>query len=269
MRYNPWGLIIFVCFSSLCATDKEQHLDGQHKQKKYNIVKDIFSTVGHLNKNIFTIDTLKILAGTVPIYFSTRSFDQRVQDRFYDRTCHKNINQWHKAHKKIARYGVTIPIVVLSISSLFTSNEEFRQTGKVYLLGLPFVMLGKDLIKTVKLDCCLRPENEHFCRFKRSHGGFPSGHMALATYTAVLYGLRFGKKFAIPLGGYAAYLGFAFINSNRHYTSQIVAGVALGAIYAFAASKVVDTSLSRNNALSVSLEATPKGQTAINITYRF
>ena len=270
MRYNQWGLIVLlVCCGDLCATDKAEQPRKRHKQKKYNVITDLFSTIGRLHKNIFTLDSLKIVVATLPIYLPTRALDLHVQKCFYDKEHHENINQYHKAHKKIARFGVTVPIVLFPLISLFSSNEDFRQTSKVYLIGVPFVMLGKNLIRTVKAECCLRPENEYFCRHKRSYGGFPSGHMAKATYTAVLYGLRFGKKFAIPLGAYALYLGGVFISCNRHYTSQIVAGAALGAIYAFAASKVVDTNLERNNSFSVNLEATPRGQTAINVTYRF
>ena len=55
----------------------------------------------------------------------------------------------------------------------------------------------------------------------------------------VLYGMRFGYQFAVPLGAVTAFVGTTFLACNRHYFSQLIAGAGFGAIYALAANKVI------------------------------
>ncbi len=135
------------------------------------------------------------------------------------------------------------------------------------LLGIPFVIFGKDIIKKLDADFCLRPWHQDFCQtHKQAMGGFPSGHMAQATYIATLYGMRFGPKLAIPLAFFAAGLGIVFLNCNRHYLSQLVAGVGLGALYGIAANKVIDSKLAENVTLNVCFD---RHGPAFNACYRF
>src|SRR3546814_2989372 len=47
---------------------------------------------------------------------------------------------------------------------------------------------------------------------------------ALPIYMTVLYGLRYGVKAAAPIGIFGTFLGVTFLNCNRHYLSQLVAG---------------------------------------------
>ena len=135
------------------------------------------------------------------------------------------------------------------------------------LLGIPFVIFGKDIIKTFDADFCLRPWHEDFCStHKQAMGGFPSGHMAQATYIATLYGMKFGHQLAVPLAFFAAGLGIIFMNCNRHYLSQIVAGAGLGALYGVAASKVIDSKLADNVSLGICFD---NGGPAFKASYRF
>ena len=137
------------------------------------------------------------------------------------------------------------------------------------LISIPFLIYVNQAIKNLKCEMSLRPWNGDFSREKRISGGFPSGHLSKATYLAVLFGSRFGYKFAIPLTLFAAFTGISFIVSNRHYTSQVIAGLGFGTAYALAASKLVDMHLAKNKNLAVDLTVNEYGGPAVNLSYRF
>jgi hypothetical protein len=204
---------------------------------------ELLRDVVYLNANIFTSDSFKIIAMTFPPFIVSRAFDCKLQDCFYCHTHHKNINQISDNCEMLSKYSISLPIVMLGSLAFIADNPDLQMTSYVYLLGLPFVIFGKDILKKLKMEECKRPWNEMFCKYKRSYGGFPSGHMAQATYTAVLYGKRFGPYFALPLAAVAGYLGASFLSCNRHYLSQLVAGATLGTLYAYAADKLIERKL--------------------------
>ena len=194
---------------------------------------------------LFSFDSFKVVTTTFPLYILTRMFDEDLQKNFHKECCHKDINQAPRWCHTVSQYGLGIPIVVLGLMTFFGKNEEFRTTGRIFLVGMPFVVWGKDIIKKFRFDANKRPWCELFPCKERSLGGFPSGHMAEITYMTVLYGLRYGIKAAAPLGIFATFLGVTFVNCNRHYVSQLVAGVGLGTLFALAADKVIDLRLEK------------------------
>jgi len=54
------------------------------------------------------------------------------------------------------------------------------------------------------------------------------------TYATMLFGLTMGPGFGIPLGASTLFIATAFVKSNRHYISQLVAGMAVGTIFGVA-----------------------------------
>lgn len=219
-------------------------------------VKDIFV----LNKNIFTWNTFKVVTTAFPLFVGARMIDEKLQRCFYDKNNHKNINQMPSWCHEVAKASIALPIVILGVDAFFSRNDDRRWTGQILLIGIPFVIWTKKLVKQMKFDVCLRPWHEKFSCENRSFGGFPSGHMAQALYMAVLYGTRYGPRFALPLGLLATFIGVTFVTCNRHYISQIIAGSAFGTIYALAASKLVDEKLAQrmNIGLGVSEEGCPQ-----------
>lgn len=244
-----------ICFCELPKGDK----------LGYNIVKDVVGLIA----NLFHWDTIKILVGLFPAFIGARMIDEKIQNNFFCHAHHKNINQLPRWCCDIVPWTLAAPIVLLGSQAFISKDPEMRYAGWMLLLGIPFVIFGKDTIKQFDAECCLRPWHEDFCKkkHKRCLGGFPSGHMSEATYMAVLYGVRFGPAFGIPLGAYAAALGLLFINCNRHYTSQIVAGAALGTIFALAASKVIDRKL--NEYWSLNLSCDSQGSPCLGVSCTF
>ncbi len=229
---------------------------------------------GHIGKNIFDIhknlfswDSFRMITLTFPFFIGSRMIDEKLQRCFYDEQRHKNVDQVPAWCHEVARWSIGVPIALLGMQSFLSRDEDFRTTSQVFIVGVPFVILGKKLIKKFKFDACLRPWNGKFNKNERSYGGLPSGHVAEATYTAVLYGMRFGYQFAVPLGALTAFVGVTFLACNRHYLSQLVAGAGFGAMYALAANKVIDGQLTKD--LSFSVSANEHGGPSFGVGYRF
>lgn len=239
-RFVP-TLIFFLCaVNESTLAQKKRHCYHTRMYKAFRVLGEIIEDAILLNVKLFTIDSVKIVTAATPFYLSARMIDEDVQTNFHDRECHVNINQFPKKCHEIAQKGVGVPMVLLSSLALWAPSENLRMTARMFAIGLPFVHSGKDIIKKLDNNICLRPWHEDFNHHKRSTGGFPSGHMANVTYMTALFGMRHGWRWAVPLSLFAAFVFADFLNCNRHYLSQLVAGVGFGLIYAFAAQKVIE-----------------------------
>jgi len=196
-----------------------------------------------INANLINFDSFKTICAFMPAVGLARMFDKDLQGTFYDQSKHKNCYEPPKWCQEVAKLSISIPIVFFGLKSFFSNHDEFCVTTRMLLLGMPFVIWSKELLKKLKLDICKRPWNEHFSCDKQALGGFPSGHAAEAVYTAVLYGMRLGPRYALPTASIALIIGSTFVACNRHYLSQIIAGAGLGTLYALAANKVVEKHL--------------------------
>jgi membrane-associated phospholipid phosphatase len=225
-------------------------------------VADLVIDAVALNVGLIDWDSLKIISSIFPFFVASRMIDSRLQNCFYQRCNHRNVNQLPRWCHEAIRYGIGLPIGFLGLQGLLARDPNLHETGRIFLIGMPFVIFGKELIKKIRCDACLRPWNQYFSRTARAFGGFPSGHMAEASYMALLYGLRFGPVYGIPLTILSVLLGIIFLNCNRHYLSQLVAGVGLGAVYAVSAYKLIDKRLDN---LSINVCMDSQGYPCLNI----
>ncbi len=65
----------------------------------------------------------------------------------------------------------------------------------------------------------------------RPDGGrqsFPSGHTASAFAGAAFLQRRYGWRLGAPAYGIAAFVGYSRVEAKRHYTSDVIAGAAIG-----------------------------------------
>lgn len=222
-----------------------------------------------LQTKLFDWDTVKIFVGTIPFFIGARMIDESVQNRFYDRKHHKNIYQMNNLCYEFAKNSLAIPIVVLGSGVFWAQDEAFRETSRVFLIGMPFVIWSKEIIKKWRIDCSKRPWNEKYSRTKQAYGGFPSGHMAEIVYSTVLFGKRLGPQVGIPLGLVSVFLGVNFVNSNRHYLSQIIAGASLGTIYALAADKLITSNLESRHPVDVGVGLNEHGAPELQVGFSF
>lgn len=222
-----------------------------------------------INLGLFSWDSLKIFVTTAPFFVGARMIDEKLHNCFFDHNHKKNKNDPPQWCKEVARLSIGVPIALLSTQAVLSRDDNMRITSQVFLTGMPFVLLAKDIIKKLDLDICKRPFHEKFAKHQRKLGGFPSGHLAEATYMAVLYGLRFGPNFAVPLGSIAVFVSAVFLASNRHYLSQMIAGAAFGAMYAFSANKLIESKLAKKHALELGLSTNEYGKPTMHLSFKF
>lgn len=207
-----------------------------------------------VNRDLFTWKSFAVLSATFPFYIGARMFDEPFHDVFYDSCHHWNLNQlpkWVVDYSDVLIFG---PFTVLGSLTFFARDPELRLTGRVFLETMPFIYLARNVIKSFETRLHVRPKNEHFNRYKCAYGGFPSGHMATSVYMAMLYGMRFGHRWGIPLTFLSFTTGAILVSSNRHFLSQVVAGAAMGAIFAFASNSVVEYNLNRDIECGITLD---------------
>jgi membrane-associated phospholipid phosphatase len=236
----------------------------------YEFLRRSIGDIFYLNRYLFTWDTLRITWISIPFYLSARRIDERIQAHFFDQKTKKNKRNAPKWAHELARLTIMPPMVFFGLQAFLSRNDTLRISSQVFLLGLPFVLAMKDLAKKLRVNINLRPFHEKFSPHERCSGGFPSGHVAEAAYTATLFGIRYGARAAVPLGLATAFVGGVFLASNRHYFSQLVAGAVFGVIYGFAANKVIDLRLdeiARKKDISVGLAE--DGKPGLSVSWNF
>ena len=270
MRCYCIRYILFFFISSLLSAESQR----TWKIKDTFLAHSVRDAVS-IHQEIFNWDTVKIISTIFPAYLLTRMFDDEIQNCFYhghcQNLCHKNKNQAPKWCAELAQYSIVPPIVVMFGSTFVGKTKKLRTTSWIFLLGMPFVIFGKDVFKKLRFEAARRPWCEKYNSHERSFGGFPSGHMAESSYMTVLYGLRYGPRAAGPLAVASTFLGVTFLNCNRHYVSQLVAGVGIGTIFAVAANKVIDKKLSdpENSMFDIGMELDAYGGPALKVGWRF
>ena len=71
-----------------------------------------------------------------------------------------------------------------------------------------------------------RPENN-------GQHSFPSGHTSIAFQGATFIRKRYGLKYAIPAYAAATFVGWSRVDSKQHFTSDVAAGAAIGALSSY------------------------------------
>jgi hypothetical protein len=230
---------------------------------------NVLSDTGNFLKNLADWDTYKTVVATFPLYTASRMIDQNIHTCFYDHHHHRHINQVPCGLCTFADEWVVPTFAGINGFLLLSKNDRLRQTSKLFLIGLPLLIWTTDIFKHFCYsEFCLRPLHERFCKdHKRVRRGFPSTHAADCAFFTTLFGLQFGPRAAVPLTLVSAVVIGCFINDNRHYLSQIVAGGGLGVLFALAANKVVDKNMSQD--LQFKFDVTERGSPALALSWKF
>ncbi|OGB97509.1 hypothetical protein A3F06_03165 [candidate division TM6 bacterium RIFCSPHIGHO2_12_FULL_36_22] len=211
-------------------------------------VRNFLYNMGLVVKEAVSLDTMLILTGFTPLYLSARMLDEEVHRGFYDSRSHKNLDYPKRCLEWTTHGSMVLPILGLSGLMQFSSNPRVRMTGAIAMSGITVTQITNQLIKHIAalqpLRAGARPRNEYFCPHRRVYNGFPSGHTMGCAYITVLCGLQLGARWAIPVGTVCGVISGLTIQCNRHYLSQVVAGIAVGTVFAVASSKVVEAKLS-------------------------
>jgi hypothetical protein len=223
-----------------------------------------------INLGLFSWDSFKVFVITAPFFAGARMIDEKLHNCFFDHKNKRNRNEPAQWCKEVARLSIGIPIALLGTQTFLSRDENMQTTSQIFLTGMPFVLLAKDIFKEqLNFDLCKRPFHQTFAKEQRKYGGFPSGHLAEATYMAVLYGMRFGPNYAVPLGSVAVFVTIVFLSSNRHYLSQMIAGAGFGAMYALSANRLIDSKLAKKHALQLGLSTGDHGEPVMKLSMKF
>lgn len=199
--------------------------------------------IGHdfwtFQKNIFTPKSVGIFVQFIPLYTVARIFDKPLHKKFYCFKHHTNRHQMPNALYHSLEATLAISIASLMSLSFLGHDSHRMRTAQLYTLTMPCLWILKTILKQIPFKGALRPPNGCFRRCKY-YGGFPSGHMFEMSYTAALFATQLGPKYGVPLGILAGLIGLDFMNCNRHYLSQLVAGAGLGLIFASAANRALN-----------------------------
>lgn len=266
--------LLFMCISFFMHCDDytrsrrlHKRIDTPSAQKTPgDFLGEIFKDIFLLHKNLVGWDTYKIFVATFPCVIASGMIDKSVHECFYCEDHHKNLHQVPKFFHTLADATIDVLAAYSLCSYLFSNDQHLRETSRMFMIGLPFVMWVSDLFKAaMKTEIGYRPWNEQFS--KRHVTGFPSTHASQIAYATVLFGKQFGMPYAFPLAVMTAFIGFSRISGNNHFLSQYVAGIGLGAIYGYAATKLVDSKL--NDSIRLSFDTDCKGNPALKLSYAF
>jgi len=229
--------------TSKCKKFKQKKKKDRLSYRFVNGVGNLLEEAVLLNRNLLSIDTVKVFTAFTPLYIATRMADHPLHEKFYDEHHHKNKNQMPETFVKVINKGGDVGIIGLTSLTFFASDERLRLTARIFGIGAASALLAKDIVKKMRVKACIRPFNEKFSNKKHAYGGFPSGHMIEASYMFTLWGLQYGLKAAIPLGLFAGLSFGVLVSSNRHYISQVIAGAGFGVAYGLAANTLINTKI--------------------------
>jgi membrane-associated phospholipid phosphatase len=140
------------------------------------------------------------------------------------------------------RLAPLVLVVGLPLAPTSARADTAQRIGDVIAIALPagaavgalaagdprgVVQLGEAFGTTMAVVYVLKPTIDR----TRPNGGrqsFPSGHAASAFAGAAFLERRYGWRLGVPAGLLASFVAWSRVESHEHYTSDVVAGAAIG-----------------------------------------
>ena len=145
-------------------------------------------------------------------------WDQTLFDRIYDAPPRQE-PVW-TLMEGISDLGDYRGVMGVSILLMAYGNDSHRETGK--LLSSAYMGAGILTYGMKRLVGRKRPLDETL-----GNPSMPSGHASITFSVATILGYQY-PKWRIPLYIGAGLVGFSRVYLGRHYTSDVVAGAAIG-----------------------------------------
>jgi len=172
---------------------------------------------------------------------------------------------WVNLGEGYLRYAPAVAAYTLSIFGL---KSKHRFIDRSVVLAVSYIASDFVVYNTKNITKSLRPGRP----IGNTDYSFPSQHTAMAFVAATFLDHELGYISPwIPIGGYltASYVGYARIAQNRHWTSDVLMGAAVGIIMTNATYWAYDGVMKifpKN--LTVSPTINPQ-QTGLNVCYTF
>lgn len=110
--------------------------------------------------------------------------------------------------------AVLLPVGAATGALIAKDHQGLRQLALAFGSSMAVVYVLKPLVDRTRPD--------------GGHQSFPSGHAASAFAGAAFLQMRYGWHLGLPAYAVAAFVGYSRVESKRHYTSDVVAGAAIG-----------------------------------------
>ncbi len=110
--------------------------------------------------------------------------------------------------------AILLPVGAAGGALLAKDHRGLGQLAEAYASAMAVVYVLKPLVDRTRPD--------------GGHQSFPSGHAASAFAGAAFLQIRYGWRYGIPAYAVASFVGYSRVESKRHYTSDVLAGAALG-----------------------------------------
>lgn len=110
--------------------------------------------------------------------------------------------------------AIALPLTALAGTAVTKDGQGIRQLAEAYASTMLVVLVLKPTIDR------RRPDG--------GHQSFPSGHSASAFAGAAFLQRRYGWAYGVPAYAAASFVAYSRVEAKRHYTSDVVAGGALG-----------------------------------------
>lgn len=238
-----------------------------HEQDRYTFVTAL-NDLCMFGRKLMTFDSWMVLAAYSPLFGVAHMADKPLHAHFYCAEHHQNLRQGSGKLYDASESFVGVTIGMLAACCCAVNQRHLQRTAQMYAITLPLTWAAKSIVKKIEWHDNIRPRNANFNN-RVHYGGFPSGHMLEMMYATVLFGLRMGPAFALPIAGATAVVAAAFVRHNRHYASQLVAGAAIGTMFGCAAAWALDELSDR---MPISFSVVPHGgrrEVALRAQYSF
>jgi membrane-associated phospholipid phosphatase len=110
--------------------------------------------------------------------------------------------------------AIALPVGSAVGALIAKDHKGLAQLAESYASAMAVVYILKPLVDRT------RPNG--------GHQSFPSGHATSAFAGAAFLQRRYGWAFGVPAYAVASFVGYSRVESKNHYTSDVVAGAAIG-----------------------------------------
>jgi hypothetical protein len=152
--------------------------------------------------------------------------------------------------KNLSSQKISLHIVfALFLSFQASAADNIRKTGDILQIAIPAISFASTLVFEDNFDgskqflkAFITSELSTLALKKltqeqRPNGkccdSFPSGHTSAAFMGASFIQYRYGWKYSVPAYIAATYVGYSRVQSNQHYTRDVIAGAAVGIISSY------------------------------------
>ena len=110
--------------------------------------------------------------------------------------------------------AIVLPVGSAAGALIAKDHKGLAQLAESYASAMAVVYVLKPLVDRTRPD--------------GGHQSFPSGHATSAFAGAAFLQRRYGWAFGVPAYAVASYVAYSRVEAKRHYTSDVVAGSAIG-----------------------------------------